>query len=96
MSATAETPPPPPAAATPVEVEAVPHTRTKPKFDDLARDIMMWRTEYLSILVLLAATATWVALQLYQFNLVTVASWVAIFVLSLLFIWGNINRLLRK
>lgn len=97
MSATAETPPPPPPpAATPAEVDAIPQTPTKLTFDDLARDIIMWRAKYLSILVLLAATATWATLQLYQFNFITVASWVVMVVLSLVFIRGNINRLLRK
>ncbi|KAK2967532.1 hypothetical protein RJ640_030403 [Escallonia rubra] len=60
------------------------------------KDIYLWRRKSLSMAVLVVATATWVLLELYQFNLVSVASWLAISVLATLFIWGNILRLLGK
>ncbi|TYH00580.1 hypothetical protein ES288_A10G289700v1, partial [Gossypium darwinii] len=33
-------------------------------------------------------------LQVYQFNFITVASWLIIFILASLFLWGNVLRLL--
>ncbi|XAR57826.1 hypothetical protein NMG60_11026104 [Bertholletia excelsa] len=63
---------------------------------ELARDVVYWRRKKLSIVVLLVATATWTALEVYEFNFVTVASWLAMFVVSSLFVWGNILRLFKK
>ncbi|CAI9110110.1 OLC1v1010078C1 [Oldenlandia corymbosa var. corymbosa] len=94
MSDTSEIPQPPspPAASEPI-VQVETHSQT---FSDVAQDVIMWRKRCLSILVLSAATATWVALQVYQFTFLTVASWVAMFVVASLFVWGNIHRLLGK
>ncbi|KAK2999586.1 hypothetical protein RJ639_023491 [Escallonia herrerae] len=60
------------------------------------KDIYLWRRKSLSMTVLVVATATWALLEVYQFNFVSVASWLAISVLATLFIWGNILRLLGK
>ncbi|POO02728.1 Reticulon [Trema orientale] len=60
------------------------------------RDIFLWRKKKLSLLLLLVSTATWVLLQVYQFNLVTLLSWVAMFIVVSLFLWGNLLRLLGK
>ncbi|XWS45321.1 hypothetical protein CRYUN_Cryun15aG0126400 [Craigia yunnanensis] len=63
---------------------------------DTFRDIILWRRKKLSATVLLISTATWVLLEVYQFNFITVASWLAIFILASLFLWGNVLRLLGK
>ncbi|XP_027166907.1 reticulon-like protein B13 isoform X2 [Coffea eugenioides] len=59
-------------------------------------DLLFWRSMYLSILVLLVATATWVTLQLYQYHVVEVVSRVAMLLVTLIFVWGNIHRLLKN
>ncbi|OMO56755.1 Reticulon [Corchorus capsularis] len=63
---------------------------------DTFRDIILWRRKKLSASVLLVSTATWVLLQVYRFNFITVASWVVMFIVGSLFMWGNILRLLGK
>ncbi|CAK9183549.1 unnamed protein product, partial [Ilex paraguariensis] len=62
----------------------------------LVKDIFLWRKKDLSIIVLLVATTIWVLLEVYQFNFITVVSWVAMAIVTALFIWGNIQRLLGK
>lgn len=47
-------------------------------------------------MLILAATGSYVLLEVYKFNLVTLVSWAAMVVVSLLFIWGNIHRILGK
>ncbi|GMY11699.1 reticulon-like protein B13 [Fagus crenata] len=66
-----------------------------PKSDAL-RDIFLWKRKEQSMLVLLISTATWVLLEVYQFNFITVISWAAMFILTSLFLWANILRLLGK
>ncbi|KAL4387411.1 hypothetical protein GQ457_09G010240 [Hibiscus cannabinus] len=63
---------------------------------DTFRDIILWRRKKVSATVLLVSTATWTLLQVYHFNFITVVSWLAIFFLASLFLWGNILRLLGK
>ncbi|CAI9752827.1 unnamed protein product [Fraxinus pennsylvanica] len=63
---------------------------------DFARDLIFWRNKRLNILVLLVATATWVVLDIYGYNFITVASWVAMALVSFTFLWGNIHKLLVK
>ncbi|KAL4387020.1 hypothetical protein GQ457_09G010390 [Hibiscus cannabinus] len=63
---------------------------------DTFRDIILWRRKKVSATVLLVSTATWTLLQVYHFNFITVVSWLAIFILASLFLWGNILRLLGK
>jgi ABC-type Na+ efflux pump permease subunit len=58
--------------------------------------VFLWRRKKLSLLVLLVSTATWVLLDVYQFNLITVASWAAMFAVTSLFLYGKIARFLRK
>ncbi|OVA10506.1 Reticulon [Macleaya cordata] len=60
------------------------------------KDILLWKKKKQSISVLTAATVTWVALEIYQFNFITVASWVAMAVVTFMFLWGNLLRLLGK
>nr|XP_027116845.1 uncharacterized protein LOC113734478 isoform X2 [Coffea arabica] len=59
-------------------------------------DLLFWRSMYLSILVLLVATATWVTLQLYHYYMVDVVSRMAMLLVTLIFVWGNIHRLLKN
>ncbi|KAJ4714952.1 Reticulon-like protein [Melia azedarach] len=67
-----------------------------PNVSDIARDAFLWRRKNLGLTILLVSTVIWVLLDFYQFNLVTVASWVAMLIVTLLFLWGNILRLLGK
>ncbi|KAK3222871.1 hypothetical protein Dsin_009896 [Dipteronia sinensis] len=63
---------------------------------DILRDVVFWRRKNLSLLVLVLATATWVLLDVYQFNSITIVSGAAISIVTLLFLWGNLLRLLGK
>lgn len=71
-------------------------SKSSPVSYDTVRDVFLWRRKKLSLLVLLVSTATWVSLDVYQFNLITVASWAAMFAVTSLFLYGNIARFLRK
>lgn len=71
-------------------------SKSSPVSYDTVRDVFLWRRKKLSLLVLLVSTATWVLLDVYQFNLITVASWAAMFAVTSLFLYGNIARFLRK
>ncbi|KAM1174727.1 hypothetical protein FF1_027256 [Malus domestica] len=66
-----------------------------PKLDTV-RDILLWRKKKQSFLVLLTATATWILLDVCQFNFLTVISYVAMFIVTSLFLSGNLLRLLGK
>ncbi|KAL2522846.1 Reticulon-like protein B13 [Forsythia ovata] len=57
---------------------------------------MLWRNKRLNFLVLLVATAIWLVIEIYGFNFITVASWVAMAIVSFMFVWGNIHRLVGK
>ncbi|KAI3452063.1 hypothetical protein Pfo_008728 [Paulownia fortunei] len=83
MSDTSESPPSPP--------KVQPHNKP-----DLLRDLVLWRRKQLNVLILLGATATWIVMEIYQYNFVTILSWVAMALVLLLFFWGNIHRLLKK
>ncbi|CAL9026847.1 unnamed protein product [Prunus brigantina] len=63
---------------------------------DTLSDIILWRKKRQSLLTLLTATATWVLLQVYQFNFLTLISYLAIFIVASLFLSGNLLRLLGK
>ncbi|KAK9231153.1 hypothetical protein WN943_021385 [Citrus x changshan-huyou] len=62
----------------------------------IARDVFLWRRKNLSFTLLLVSTAIWVLLEVYQFNFLTVASWLAMSIVSFTFLSGNIMRLLGK
>ncbi|XP_073158650.1 reticulon-like protein B13 [Henckelia pumila] len=85
MSASPESDQPPP-----------PKTAHHEENPDWVRDIMLWRRKDGGILLLLAATATWVAMEIYEFKFVTLASWLAMAIVVCLFAWGNLNRLFNK
>eukprot|EP00258_Populus_trichocarpa_P045018 XP_024461037.1 reticulon-like protein B13 isoform X2 [Populus trichocarpa] len=67
-------------------------SKSSPVSYDTVRDVFLWRRKKLSLLVLLVSTATWVSLDVYQFNLITVASWAAMFAVTSLFLYGKIAR----
>lgn len=71
-------------------------SKSSPVSYDTVRDVFLWKRKKLSLLVLLVSTATWVLLDVCQFNLITVASWAAMFAVTSLFLYGNIARFLRK
>ncbi|XP_050208098.1 reticulon-like protein B13 [Mercurialis annua] len=60
------------------------------------KDIFLWRRKKLSVMVVSVATVIWVLLDVYEFNFITIASWLAIFLVSSLFIYANLVRLFRK
>ncbi|WCJ31064.1 Reticulon-like protein B13 [Euphorbia peplus] len=73
------------------------HTSKSPlSSSDTPRDIFLWRRKKLSLSVLVISTATWLLLDVYKFNFVTVASWAAMAVVTSLFIYGNLVRLFGK
>ncbi|KAF9678448.1 hypothetical protein SADUNF_Sadunf07G0035900 [Salix dunnii] len=71
-------------------------SESSPVSCDTVRDVFLWRRKKLSLLVLVVSTATWVLIDVYQFNFITVSSWAAMFVVTSLFLYGNILRLFRK
>ncbi|KAJ6419942.1 hypothetical protein OIU84_029958 [Salix udensis] len=71
-------------------------SKSSPVWCDTLRDVFLWRRKKLSLLVLLVSTATWVSIDVYQFNFITVSSWAAMFAVTSLFLYGNMLRLFRK
>ena len=65
-------------------------------YTDTIKDIFLWKRKKLSILLVLVATVTWVLLDVYELNFVTVASWLTMIIVTSLFIYGNLVRLLHK
>ncbi|WRX08548.1 Reticulon - like 1 [Theobroma cacao] len=56
---------------------------------EIVNDIALWKRKKLSGTLLFSSTATWLLQQVYQYNFITIASWVAIFIVTSLFIWRN-------
>ncbi|CAK7339419.1 unnamed protein product [Dovyalis caffra] len=71
-------------------------SKSSPSSYVTVRDIFLWRRKKLSLSVLLVSTAAWVLLDVYQFKFITVASWAAMFVVTSLFVYGNLVRFFRK
>ncbi|CAL1408763.1 unnamed protein product [Linum trigynum] len=59
-------------------------------------DIVLWRRPISSALVVSVATATWVLFEVYEFNIVTVVSWVGLAVVASLYLYGHLYRIFRK
>ncbi|KAI3945986.1 hypothetical protein MKX01_024742 [Papaver californicum] len=59
-------------------------------------DILLWKKKKQSLSILTASTLTWVVLQVYQYNFITIASWVFMAILAMMFLFGNCLRLLGK
>ncbi|XP_016510130.1 reticulon-like protein B13 isoform X2 [Nicotiana tabacum] len=69
---------------------------TRDVSNDIVRDVILWKRKNLSVLTLLAATAIWLALEVYELKFVTLFSWMSMLAVAFLFFWGNIHRLLGK
>ncbi|GER35685.1 reticulon-like protein [Striga asiatica] len=73
-----------------------PNTPLQGHTSDLLSDVVLWRRKQLNCAILLAATALWTVMEVYQYSLVTVLSWLAMAAAVCLFFWGSIHRLLKK
>ncbi|KAK2657384.1 hypothetical protein Ddye_010441 [Dipteronia dyeriana] len=87
---------PPPPLRSDKETTEQPPSMSPPLRSDILRGVVFWRRKNLSLMVLVLATATWVLLDVYQFNFITIVSWAAISIVAMLFLWGNLLRLLGK
>ncbi|KAL0343635.1 UNVERIFIED_CONTAM: hypothetical protein Sangu_1250900 [Sesamum angustifolium] len=63
---------------------------------DVVSDVILWRRKQLNVIILVAATAAWTAMEVYQYSFITLLSWLAMALLLCLFFWGTIHRLLKK
>ncbi|KAK8497096.1 hypothetical protein V6N13_053293 [Hibiscus sabdariffa] len=63
---------------------------------EVVSDIALWKRKKISGSLLVSSTATWLLQQVYEHKFLTVASWVAIFVVTSLFIWRYVNRFLDR
>ncbi|XP_047319638.1 reticulon-like protein B13 [Impatiens glandulifera] len=68
----------------------------QPNLGIMMKDICQWRRKKLSAAVLVGATAFWVALEVYQFNFITIVSWIGLIVTAVSFLSGAIFRLFHK
>ncbi|XP_060191436.1 reticulon-like protein B1 isoform X2 [Lycium barbarum] len=62
----------------------------------IVRDVILWKRKSYSVGALLAATAIWLALEVCGLTFITLGSWIAMFVIAFIFLWGNIHMLLGK
>ncbi|KAG5624007.1 hypothetical protein H5410_009225, partial [Solanum commersonii] len=65
-------------------------------FSDIIRDIILWKRKSYSVVALLAATAIWLAVEVYGLTFIMLFSWIAMFVIAFTFLWGNIHMLGRN
>ncbi|AEC07475.1 Reticulan like protein B13 [Arabidopsis thaliana] len=63
---------------------------------DIVEDIYLWRRKKLAFSTLLVSTSTWILLSFYGFTTITIVSWIGIAVVSMIFLWGSLLRLLSK
>ncbi|KAH6810272.1 hypothetical protein C2S51_024034 [Perilla frutescens var. frutescens] len=63
---------------------------------DLVSDIVLWRRKRVNVMILSAAAAAWVAMDVYDYHFITLLSWFAIAALACLFFWGSMHRFLKK
>lgn len=59
-------------------------------------DVFLWRNKKISAGVLAGATALWVLFELLEYHLVTLVSYVLIFVIAVLFLWSNASKLINR
>ncbi|XP_058777946.1 reticulon-like protein B13 [Vicia villosa] len=64
--------------------------------NDIMRDIVLWRRKKLGTFVLIAATATWVLMEVYQYNFLTLISWLTILVITSIFLYAKMLTLFGK
>ncbi|KAI3500519.1 hypothetical protein L1887_36341 [Cichorium endivia] len=72
------------------------HPRSPTDHGYSMKDVIMWRKKRISLGVMTTATVLWAVMEVYGFNFITVASWIGIFLVSSLFAWANIYRLIYK
>ncbi|XP_010417108.1 PREDICTED: reticulon-like protein B13 [Camelina sativa] len=63
---------------------------------DIVEDIYLWRRKKLAFSILTVSTSTWILLNFYGLNSITIVSWIGIAVVSMVFLWGSLLRLLSK
>lgn len=63
---------------------------------EFVNDIALWKRKKISGSLLASSTATWLLQQVYEYNFLTIVSWVAIFAITALFIWRYVNRFLDR
>ncbi|KAK4367710.1 hypothetical protein RND71_011502 [Anisodus tanguticus] len=71
-------------------------TRDVGNTTDIIRDVILWKRKSFSGATLLAATSIWLALEVYGWTFITLFSWIAMFMVAIIFLWGNIHMLLGK
>ncbi|KAJ8567225.1 hypothetical protein K7X08_019433 [Anisodus acutangulus] len=71
-------------------------TRDVGNTTDIIRDVILWKRKSFSGATLLAATSIWLALEVYGLTFITLFSWIAMFMVAIIFLWGNIHMLLGK
>lgn len=64
--------------------------------EDTLEDIYLWRRKKLAFSVLFVSTATWILINIYGFSSITIVSWAAMAIVSIVFLWGSLLRLLSK
>ncbi|CAH8367983.1 unnamed protein product [Eruca vesicaria subsp. sativa] len=69
---------------------------TSPKSEDVLEDMYLWRRTKLAFSVLSVSTATWVLINIYGFSSITIVSWAAMAIVSMVFLWGTLLRLVSK
>lgn len=62
----------------------------------MVKDVVLWRRKKLNAIVIVAATAAWVLMEVFEFNFLTVISWLAMLVVASTFLYANVLILLRK
>ncbi|KAJ8546130.1 hypothetical protein K7X08_018713 [Anisodus acutangulus] len=64
--------------------------------NNIIRDVILWKTKSISGATLLAATTIWLALEVYGLTFIMLFSWISMFMVAFIFLWGNIHMLLGK
>ncbi|KAJ4963147.1 hypothetical protein NE237_023086 [Protea cynaroides] len=64
--------------------------------NDFLKDVYLWRKKKISLSILAVSTFTWVMLEVYRFNFIPVVCWVAMFIITSMFLWGNLTRLFNR
>ncbi|PIA52342.1 hypothetical protein AQUCO_01000301v1 [Aquilegia coerulea] len=64
--------------------------------NNIGKDILLWKKKKVNASILAIATATWVLLDIYQYNFLNIASWITMAIVVVLFLGGNIMRLVGR
>ncbi|XP_022773962.1 reticulon-like protein B13 [Durio zibethinus] len=77
-------------------IESLLETIARSQPGEIVNDVALWKRKKLSGSLLFSSTATWLLQQVYEYNFLTIASWVVIFIVTSLFIWRYVNRYLGQ